>query len=361
MSAYFFMTVKELFSLSAQSSKRLAWMDYAKGIAIAMVAFRHVTIGIELSGLPIDPFVFEVIDNAGLTFRMPLFFLLSGIFFRMSVGKRSQGGYVLHKAKTILYPYLIWAFIITTLQILMSSHTNANADWHSYLDIFIHPWGHWWFLVALFNISVLYLALYVFTQGRHLLLLAVGLGMYYLAPQVQDFSILYHVLRLFIFFVAGDLISKPILDKQNEAVLASGKLLLLFLLLAVAGEWVLFQPAWRTNITLLLLFAVTGSCFTIWLSYRLAAQKHKYLGCIRTVGQHSLYVYLLHAPVGAAVRMAFVYGLGITNFWIILPVSFIACIFLPIVIYRICMQMGFWFLFSPTPPVKPTSLKTVNN
>lgn len=351
------MSSRELFSLSAQSSNRLAWMDYAKGIAITMVVFRHLTIGMQLSGISIDAFVFEVVDNVGLTLRMPLFFLLSGIFFRKSIFKRSETGYVLHKTKTIIYPYLIWAFIITSLHLVLSGYVNTDTSWWSYLDIFIAPTGHWWFLVALFNISVLYLVMYMLTRGNHLVLLLAGVGMFYLSSHVEYFSIHYHILRLFVFFVIGDIISKSILDKNTKPLLTSGWLLALFAVLTCIGEWVLFQDAWRENNTLHLLFPLIGSCTIILLSNQLALQNSKYISLIRTVGQHSLYVYLLHSLFGAAVRIGFVSALGITNYWVIIPVSVLAALILPIYVYRICRAYGFWFLFSPEAPVAPAALQ----
>lgn len=52
-----------------ESSRRIAWVDYAKGIAIIGVFILH-------SNAPED--VIHVVD----AFCMPLFFLLSGFVFR---------------------------------------------------------------------------------------------------------------------------------------------------------------------------------------------------------------------------------------------------------------------------------------
>jgi fucose 4-O-acetylase-like acetyltransferase len=361
--------MQKFFTLSAQSNNRLAWMDYAKGIAIIMVVIRHVTKGMDLSGILINPSVLEVIHNVGLTFRMPLFFLLSGIFFRLSIAKRSQAGYVLHKSKTILYPYLIWAFVITTLQLVMSGYVNATVDGWSYLYIIIAPASHWWFLVALFNVSVLYLIMHKLCRGQQFVMFLIGMVFYYVSPYLAEISVVFHIFRLFIFFVAGDIISNWILNKENQPKLSSPKLLLLFLIVAFAGEWILFQEQWREHATLLLIFAFTGSCAIIWGSYRLALMQSASLSVIRTIGQHSLYVYLLHSMVGAAVRILFVYGFGISSYWVILPISLVLSLLAPIYIYRFCTNFGFWFLFSPDVPVKqpvtvgvnPPALKPVNS
>ena len=70
---------------------RLTWIDYAKGIAILLVIYRHVFEGIKLSGASIDGREFLEYANIFLfSFRMPLFFIISGVFISKSLGKKGQ-------------------------------------------------------------------------------------------------------------------------------------------------------------------------------------------------------------------------------------------------------------------------------
>jgi fucose 4-O-acetylase-like acetyltransferase len=353
--------LRDIFTISSNPSSRLAWIDYAKGIAISMVVFRHLSIGMQRAGIAIDPQFYTLIDEVGLSFRMPLFFLLSGIFFRKSIEKRSRSGYLLHKSKTILYPYLLWSFIITSLQIVLSSYSNTQAELINYLHIFTQPWGHWWFLYALFNVSALYLLMHLLGRGAKGLLLGVGLALYFTAAYLQDYSVLQDIFSLFVFFALGDLLAKGLLSKQAAPLLQSGKLMICLGLAAIIGEAILFQQLWGKNQLLLLLVAMLGSGFTILLSYRLALWQHPSIRFIRTVGQHSLYIYLLHAPVGAAVRALFLHGAGISTYWIIILVALPAGIFLPIYIYRLCLKLGMQFLFSPPQWGKTSTLRPVNS
>jgi uncharacterized membrane protein YcfT len=324
------------------------------------VVFRHLSIGMQRAGIAIDPHLFTLIDEVGLSFRMPLFFLLSGIFFRKSVEKRSRGGYLVHKSKTILYPYLLWSFIITSLQIILSSYSNTQAELINYLHIFIQPWGHWWFLYALFNVSALYLLMHLLGRGAKGLLLGIGLALYFTAPYLQGYSVLQDIFSLFVFFALGDLMAKGLLSTSATPLLQSGKLMICLGIGAIIGEGILFQQLWGKSQALLLLVALLGSGFTILLSYRLALWQHPYLRFIRTVGQHSLYIYLLHAPVGAAVRALFLQGAGINTYWIIMLFALPAGIFLPIFIYRFCLKLGLQFLFAPPQWGKSSSLSPVN-
>jgi fucose 4-O-acetylase-like acetyltransferase len=72
------------FNLSVLQKSRLQWVDYLKGIAILMVVYRHVLLGIERSNIHIP----DSLVNANMvfySFRMPLFFILSGMFISSSI------------------------------------------------------------------------------------------------------------------------------------------------------------------------------------------------------------------------------------------------------------------------------------
>ena len=58
---------------------RVAWVDYAKGICIIMVVMMHTTLGVEKAVGGVEGWMHEVISFA-TPFRMPDFFLISGLF-----------------------------------------------------------------------------------------------------------------------------------------------------------------------------------------------------------------------------------------------------------------------------------------
>src|SRR5450631_3856954 len=98
--------VAKAFNTSILQRSRLAWVDYLKGIAILLVVYRHVLIGIQLSGITIP----TILVNANMvfySFRMPLFFILSGIFIGGSLARRSLKQLIGIKFENLLYPYLI--------------------------------------------------------------------------------------------------------------------------------------------------------------------------------------------------------------------------------------------------------------
>src|SRR5687767_539325 len=100
----------EAMNLSVLEKNRWPWVDYLKGIAIILVVYRHILIGIERSGLEVP----QYLVNANMifySFRMPLFFILSGLFISSSLVKRSLQKIIGLKFENLMYPYLIWSFL----------------------------------------------------------------------------------------------------------------------------------------------------------------------------------------------------------------------------------------------------------
>ena len=73
-------------------ASRLNWIDYARGIAIILVCYRHVYEGSKEAGIPVKDYNFLEYANISLySFRMPLFFIISGLFiFKKPAEKRSE-------------------------------------------------------------------------------------------------------------------------------------------------------------------------------------------------------------------------------------------------------------------------------
>lgn len=133
-----------------ESSRRIAWVDYAKGIAIIGVFILH-------SNAPED--VIHVVD----AFCMPLFFLLSGFVF--SIRRYSSfGPFLWNKLRTLIFPGIFFAvvpFVIERAIGMFSGNAwtaKAYAEW--ILGIAVNLRGHEgfgsipWFLACLFILEI---------------------------------------------------------------------------------------------------------------------------------------------------------------------------------------------------------------
>jgi len=142
--------------------KRWLWIDYDKGISIMLVGFGHCLDSLnEHADLASYPF-FNYMGTFLYGFRMPLFFIISGLLVGKSLNKKGLGGYINDRANNILFPLLVWGFIEISMQIIAATYTNFTSNdtvgASKYLMLLLDPrqTGHFWYLNALFFIGVIY-------------------------------------------------------------------------------------------------------------------------------------------------------------------------------------------------------------
>lgn len=341
---------------------RLTWIDYARGIAIILVAYRHNFEGLRESGFPVGNYtVLEYANIFFFSFRMPLFFIISGIFVAGSLKKRGISDFIETKARTILYPYFVWGFLQLSLQMIFSKYTNGHPTPFDYLHLFYLPreLAQFWYLYALFNVSVLY------ALGRKFLHLQpwhnviIGLVFFCLSAYIYQENIntgfVFDILHNYIFYAMGDTISRVITDRKNFRLFESGKLLLGMLVLFI-GAQTYFLVANLHHETakymfveyyqpfVFLLIAAIGCSFIINLTFVL--QKRDVLRWLPELGRHSLYIYVAHVIVFAFVRIVLTRFLGITSIPFILLCGITFGLIVPVFLYKLAVKMNMRWIFT---------------
>src|SRR4051794_2782266 len=142
------------------ASDKIAWVYHARGLAIMLIVYRHIVLGMQASGVPVSELMYNL-QIVFFNFRMPAFFILSCVFIARSLKRKSRATVAWNKVSNLLYPYLLWAVITLTLQIAFSQYSNSRRHWGDFVDIIAQPRAldQLWYLFALFNVSMLYLLL----------------------------------------------------------------------------------------------------------------------------------------------------------------------------------------------------------
>ena len=130
-----------------QLKQRVAWVDYAKGICIVLVVAMHSTLGVEKAAGSISA-LHGFIDWAR-PFRMPDFFLISGLFLASRID-RPWRGFLDSKVIHFAYFYVLWM----SIQFLTKGHeiyqaAGAIGLLREYLTGFVEPFGTLWFIYML--------------------------------------------------------------------------------------------------------------------------------------------------------------------------------------------------------------------
>ena len=96
------------FSSPEADGGRVPWVDAAKGVCIILVVMMHATLGVG-EAMGGEGFMHDVVAFAR-PFRMPDFFLVSGLFLSRVID-RGWRGYADKRVVHFLYFYLLWLLI----------------------------------------------------------------------------------------------------------------------------------------------------------------------------------------------------------------------------------------------------------
>jgi fucose 4-O-acetylase-like acetyltransferase len=333
-------------SQTLPNRNRLLWVDYAKGIAIILVVYRHILIGIERAGLPVDAWL-KIANEVVYSFRMPLFFILSGIFISRTIDKYAGAAFVWLKTKTILYPYLVWGVIQISIQIILSNYTNANRGWIDYTYLITNPRAidQLWYLLALFNCTLLFFLLKHVFKLKNVHLAVIAVALYALSEPMAEISLVHDLFYYFIFLVLGHLCRLAFTQENYQQHFKSPTKLLLALPIAFATQWYWLDHQ-TMHVFLFLPIALIG-CYVVYsLSFILA--DHAWLPGLIHIGKHSLQIYLMHLLVVSMCRMVMVNILHIESVILILLTGWILGIAIPIGVYTVLKRTPFIVLFEPT-------------
>ena len=127
---------------------RIEYIDLAKGICILLVVLDHVSKEgyFSAGNYPLNEVFIQT--------RMPLYFILSGLFF-----KDYQGGireFCLRKTNRILVPYLFFIILLRTVSWFVQHYTDFASTGADIAAI----WGPLWFLRCLFYMNVIFAVTY---------------------------------------------------------------------------------------------------------------------------------------------------------------------------------------------------------
>ena len=365
------------FNLSILQKDRWAWVDYLKGIALVLVVYRHVLIGIQRSvasaqahgdHIPDVPTWLETANMIFFSFRMPLFFILSGIFISGSLAKRSLKQVLGIKFENLMYPYFIWVFLQVTLQIILGSNTNSDRSLVDYTYILYNPrhLDQFWYLPALFNTTAVYLLVKTYLKPPVYGQFLIGLAFYFLSPWLHDISMISDWMEFYIFYALGDAVSSWFFKDSTQRRLSNPYVLLgitpVFFLTQV---YYLAHPQSEPGKADFLAIALIGCLSMFILAFRM--QAWNILRFLRVVGYHSLYIYVTHVFVAGLVRLSLTRLLHIHNPFILLATGIFFSVTIPIIFYNLLVVNGpLWWLFSfrkdkprpkpaPQPPIPVTT------
>lgn len=346
-----------------QTQNRIDWVDYAKGFCIIFVVMMHATLGVEkyaalkgVSEVGATGWMNAIVTFAQ-PFRMPDFFLISGLFLGLVIG-RSWLRYFDRKVVHFAYFYVIWLVIQFAFKSLgwISQGVPASEIGGNFLLALIEPYGTLWFIYML---PVMFIVTRLLSKIHWAIVLGAA-ALLEIAPIHVGSLLVDEFAARYVYFFAGYALAQPLFKLAGWAQDNIGKAL------AYLGVWALINgiftfavmpqvfenlytsfgrelPNNMAQLPLVsLALGAAGAVAVVCLCAALS--RFKLAGFLRYLGKHSIVVYLaFFAPmiITREVLLKFAPGLDLGTMSLIV---LLASVIGPVIAYEFTRITG-WFGF----------------
>jgi uncharacterized membrane protein YcfT len=315
---------------------RVDWVDYAKGICIVMVVMMHSTLGVEKAAGETG-WLHHFVEFAR-PFRMPDFFLISGLFLSRVIG-REWRIFLDRRAVHFIYFYVLWVTIQFVFRAPGIAHdAGAAGVVREYLFAFIEPFGTLWFiyLLPIFALTTRF--------SRFLPPAAVFIAAAVLESLKIDtgWTVIDEFASRYVYFFAGYWLASYVFVLAAKAQ-ARPKLALLGLAAWAAVNGLLVHGGFAMLPAVSLVLGAAGALAIVSIAALL--EKFHLLNALRFAGEHSIAVYLaFFLPMAATrtllLKFGFIHDLGTVS----LIVTAMGVV-LPLVLYVLVRGTRLSFLF----------------
>lgn len=273
---------------------RVDWVDYAKGICIILVVMMHSTLGVEKAvGEPswLNGFI-----EWARPFRMPDFFLISGLFLASRID-RPWRSYLDTKVLHFAYFYALWMTIqFATKGYGIAQEAGLGGAVQTYLMGFIEPFGTLWFIYML----AVFFVVTKLLRNIHPALVFSAAMVLEMAPIATGSVLIDEFASRYVYFFTGFWLAASVfgfaagVDRKPVPVIAAG----LFIWGTLNG-W-LVQRGWSALPGIGLVLGFVGASAVVSMGVLLS--KTRLAEPIRYCGENSIVIYLAFFLFMAATR-----------------------------------------------------------
>lgn len=325
------------------TQNRLDWVDAAKGISIMLVVMMYAaySVGEDTGNIT----VLHWIIGFATPFRMPEFFLISGLFLSRVIDRKWLH-YADRRVVHYLYFYAVWAAIHILFKTALGAGDPVAAMNLAILSL-VEPYGVLWFIYVLAMVSAASKLLHTlkvphwagFALGAALQMAPIHTGAY----AIDQFA------AYFVYFYTGYAFAPIAFNLVKEALKTPLYAVAMLATWAVINFALVFSPGYHFTTThmimglaelpgLHLALAIAGAlalCVSAALLSTLPAMRW-----LTWLGSKSLVVYLSFALPMSVVRIVLIKLGLIENVDILSVVVFIAAMVSPIILYALIQKTG---------------------
>lgn len=302
------------------TKNRINWIDFGKGFTIFLVLLGHVFLELYESGkFPSYDKMLITITAQVYIFHIPVFFALSGFFFKPVENLKSFKNYALKRTVILGLPYIFYSIIHFILQKAAGSSVRVPTTLHNLIAIYKTPLGVSWYLYTLWIISMVYGLLSVYIKRKETLFIISGVGFVIELLMNLDIYIVQKTLVWGMFFMLGAVLRSVDLSKLNIK-LVIGTTVIFDIIYMICWS-IYYRPnvkkmyvTYDTPQFWAIAFIVSvGVAFIIY--PRVEKIFPKFFNYFSKYGKDSLGIYILHAPICSMLRIIML-KVGITSVYI---------------------------------------------
>lgn len=281
-----------------EKKSRIEFIDLAKGFCILIVVFFHISRALEVS-YPLDELTSKI--------RMPLYYILSGLFFKEY---ENFGGFLKRKTNKLIIPFLFAYICISSpymfykdysLGLPLSSianHILLGVYHKNFINMVI------WFLLSLFITSIFFYLIVIvskrFGERKVMMLILLSLAIGFVGVLLA-YSRTRLPLYLDTSLTATPLYSLGYILNKHSNILRKSKidryLLLIIPLMFLGAYLVEGRCNFATNHYWTHPLLLYPSCMLAALAVILLAKLIKHIPWVTYVGRYSVILLLFHEPV----------------------------------------------------------------
>lgn len=199
------------------NTKRIEWIDALRGFTMILVVFSHM----ELFGIDYNT-KFSGINSFFITFRMPLFFFISGfVSFKCSEvwNFKHYRTKLIGKTRIQLIPTLLFGLLYATLVVTQREGITPSEAFILFFNKSLKL-GYWFTIALLGMLAIYYTVSFILNKcklaTRQIVLVAIAFILYYLSFKsnthfehntIARLFCLYKTFQYFQFFIFGNLVS----------------------------------------------------------------------------------------------------------------------------------------------------------
>ncbi|MFH6784406.1 MULTISPECIES: acyltransferase family protein [Methylobacterium] len=330
----------------AGESGRLAWVDVAKGICIILVVMMHSTLGVG-EAMGGEGFMHHVVEFAK-PFRIPDFFLLSGLFLGRVVD-RDWRLFADRRIVHFAYFYLLWLVLQSAVKYAQITDGAGPGAFLAHLAHgLVEPYSTLWFiyLLAVFSVAVKLLRR---LPGPALL---IGAALLQLAPIHTGSTLIDEFCARFVYFVAGYLFADRIFGLADTVRAKAGPALAGLALWAVIETVFVVTPTgFPSHPTLAslpgvnLVLGAAGAVAIVAAAALLTKAGGPVTAAFRACGERSIVIYLAFFLPMAALRTVLIRSGVIEDVGLVSALVTLAAVTVPLAIERVVRHTPARFLF----------------